>query len=70
MTGGAHGSWLSILKTFKPMLRRARGTPSHADVRVLIRLWLHSKRLQRLVDGQNAHLYEAARERDLLLSRG
>ena len=55
-----------FLRTYKPMLKRARGTPSYQDVRQLLQLWLHCKRIQRLLDRQNQSLYEAARERDRL----
>jgi hypothetical protein len=63
----SHGAWPAFLTTFKPMLKRAQGTFFYADIRKLLTLWLHAKRLQRLVDGQNTKLYEAARERDRLI---
>lgn len=56
-----------FLRTWKPVLKRARGTPSYPDVRLLVRLWMRSKALERLLDGQNARLYAVARERDALL---
>jgi hypothetical protein len=64
----APGDWPAFLTTFKPMLKRARGTPSYEDMRVLLRLWSHHKRVRRLLDAQNTRLYQAAAERDHLLA--
>lgn len=50
-----------FLRTFKPMLKRARGTPHYADIRLLLQLWLHAKHMQRILDGQNIRLYNVAR---------
>lgn len=51
-----------FLRTFKPMLKRARGTASYEDVRQLLKLWLHCRRLRSLLDNQNRLLYVAARQ--------
>ena len=56
-----------FLRTFKPMLKRARGTPFYADIRLLLRLWLHGQHMTRLFEGQSRRLYAVARERDLML---
>ena len=54
----------AFLRTYKPMLRRARGTASYQDVRTLIQLWIHAKQMQNLLDAQNRRLFEVARELD------
>lgn len=56
-----------FLRTWKPLLKRARGTAFYADIRELLKLWLFAKRLRRLLDGQNERLYKVAKERDALL---
>lgn len=53
-----------FLRTYKPMLKRARGTPSYEDIRLLLRLWLHCKHIRRLLDSQNERLYLATRGLD------
>lgn len=55
-----------FLRTFKPMLKRARGTPSYQDVRRLLQLWLYCRHMTQLLDWQNTRLYQVAQERDLL----
>lgn len=57
-----------FFRTFKPMLKRARGTPSYPDVRLLVQLWLHCTRVQQLLHSQNTRLCEAASTRDRLLA--
>jgi hypothetical protein len=57
-----------FLRTFKPMLKRAKGTPCEQDVRKLLELWLHAKRLRRLLDHQNETLLHVSQERDWLLA--
>ncbi len=56
-----------FLRTYKPMLKRARGTPSYQDVRQLIKLWMHCQHMTQLLHRQNTNLYQASRDRDLLL---
>ena len=61
-----------FLRTFKPVLKRARAVRDTApdiyeDVRLLLSLWLHQKRIRRLLDHQNASLLAASQERDRLL---
>lgn len=56
-----------FLRTYKPMLKRARGTPCYRDVRQLLKQWLYCQHMVRLLGQQNARLYQAAGERDLLL---
>lgn len=58
-----------FLRTYKPMLKAARGTPHYAAIRQLLQQWLWAKRMVRLLHHQNAALYKAARERDALLMR-
>lgn len=58
----------AFLRTFKSMLKRARGTEHYDDIRLLLQLKLHANRVERLLVGQNDRLYEAARTRDALLS--
>ena len=60
----------SFLRTFKPMLKRARGTEFYPDVRRLLQLWLHCKRVTALLEGQNQKLYRAACDRDRMISEG
>jgi hypothetical protein len=57
-----------FLRTYKPMLKRARGTTSYQDVRQLLKLWLHCRHITTILDQQNVRLYQAAHERDCLLS--
>ena len=64
----------SFLRTFKPMLKRARGkdaahAPSYQDVRKLLQLWLHAQHMVALLDRQNTRLYQAAQERDMLIQK-
>lgn len=56
-----------FLRTYKPLLKKARGTPFYEDIRKLLQEYLFQKHLRRLLDGQNERLYKAAKERDLLL---
>jgi hypothetical protein len=56
-----------FLRTYKPMLKRARGTASYQDVRALLKLWLHCRHITSLLQRQNDSLYQAARERDNLV---
>lgn len=58
-----------FLRTYKPMLKRARqcGTREYGDVRRLLKQWLYCQHMVRLLHQQNARLYQAAMERDSLL---
>jgi hypothetical protein len=61
-----------FLRTFKPMLKRARGkdaahAPSYQDVRRLLQLWMYCRHMVALLDRQNTRLYQAAQERDMLI---
>jgi hypothetical protein len=58
----------AFLRTYKPLLKRARGTPYYEDIRELLGYWLRQKKIERLLAAQNLRLYEAARERDCLLA--
>lgn len=58
----------AFLRTYKPLLKRARGTPYYEDIRELLGYWLRQKKIERLLAAQNLRLYEAARERDRLLA--
>jgi hypothetical protein len=59
-----------FLRTWKPVLKRARGTEFYPEIRRLLQLWLHCKRITRILEGQNQKLYKAARDRDRMLSEG
>lgn len=59
----------AFLRTYKPMLKAARGTPHYAHVRLLLQNWLWAQHMVRLLHRQNTALYKAARERDALLAR-
>ena len=50
------------------MLKRARSTASYQDVRHLLKLWLYSRKMIKLLEKQNQRLYQAAKERDKLIS--
>ena len=60
-------STFPFLRTYKPLLKRARGTASYADVRQLLQQWMWARRIERLFHGQNERLLKAARSRDALL---
>jgi hypothetical protein len=49
------------------MLKRAWGTPSYQDVRQLLKQWIYCQHMVQLLHRQNDNLYQAARDRDLLL---
>ena len=57
-----------FLRTFKPMLKRAWGTASYQDMRLLLQLWLHCKRTRQLLEGQSERLCHAAGARDVMLA--
>jgi hypothetical protein len=52
---------------YKPLLKSTKGTPMYALVRELLRDIMFRQHLQRLLDRQNLGLYQAAKQRDLLL---
>jgi len=56
-----------FLRTFKPLLKAAQRTPFYADIRQLLKLWLHGQHMTRLFESQSRRLYTVARERDMLL---
>jgi hypothetical protein len=56
-----------FLRTYKPMLKRAWGTPSYQDVRQLLKQWQHCQHITQLLQHQNTRLYQAAHDRDQLL---
>lgn len=59
----------AFLRTYKPMLKAARGTPHYESIRQLLKQWLWAKRMVALLDRQNIALYKAAKERDARLVR-
>lgn len=59
----------TLLRTYKPILKAARGTPLYAGVRELAQNWLWTRHITQLLHSQNAKLYLAAKERDRLIAQ-
>lgn len=58
---------MSLILPYKPLLKRLRGTPEYDQLRRLLRELQRSRHLEEMLQAQNQRLYQAARERDLLL---